>query len=260
MAIMRIKQLLGITGTAVDLRLDNPRISPGETMSGVIVVEGGDFEVDVRTLVLSLEAKAEVETDDGEHLTTVRFAKLEVGGPFELAPGAKSRFPVQFPIPIETPFNVINGTTLKGCGIGIRTEMDIRRAIDKADMDPIEVHPLPSQTAVLQAFDELGFQFKRSDFEKGRISGNPLPFYQEVEFGPSSALRGKVNEVEVTFLTRTGDMDVLVELDKRGGLLSSGSDRVGRFTISHADATGGAARGAVERLIEDLGRKRGLFG
>ena len=59
-------------------------------------------------------------------------------------------------------------------------------APDKGDLDPVDVHPLPSQDAVLNAFGELGFLFCTADVEMGQLHGVPqeLGFYQEIEFFP----------------------------------------------------------------------------
>ena len=76
--------------------------------------------------------------------------------------------------------------------IGVTTELEIARAVDSGDLDPINVHPLPAQQAILDAFIQLGFRFKSADMERGHIRGTRqrLPFYQEIEFFPPRSTGG----------------------------------------------------------------------
>ena len=133
--------------------------------------------------------------------------------------------PDEVPVPFECPLNVVGGMQLSGMQLGLRTELEVRGAIDPGDLDPIWVHPLPSQDAVLQAFGQMGFRFTKADNERGRIYGVPqqLPFYQEIEFFPPQQYRG-LNQVELSFVADHNEMDVVLEMDKRGGLFTEGSD------------------------------------
>jgi sporulation-control protein len=94
------------------------------------------------------------------------------------------------------------------------------------------VHPLPAQEALLDAFGQLGFAFKSADLEKGRLhhTRQRLPFYQEIEFRPPSRYRG-LSEVELTFVADGREMDVVLEMDKKPGLFSAGSDTHRSFTM-----------------------------
>ncbi|CAM5291274.1 hypothetical protein SALBM311S_09424 [Streptomyces alboniger] len=109
--------------------------------------------------------------------------------------------------------------------IGVSTELEIARAVDSGDLDPVNVHPLPAQKAILDAFIQLGFRFKNADMERGLIRGTRqrLPFYQEIEFLPPQQYRG-LNQVELSFVADANAMDVILEMDKKPGLFSEGSD------------------------------------
>ena len=113
----------------------------------------------------------------------------------------------------------------------MRTELEIARSRDQRDVDPIYVYALPAHERLLQAFLQLGFRFKDADFERGRVPGSMLPFYQEVEFFSSPQYAHSFNEVEVTFLTRPDAMDVILEIDKRGGFMGGSTDQVTRFSV-----------------------------
>lgn len=124
---------------------------------------------------------------------------------------------------------------------GLRTEVAIRGAVDKGDLDPVYVHPLPVQERILEAFGRLGFGFKGADLERGHISGlhQSLPFYQEVEYYAAPQYAHGVNEVELTFVANEHGVDVVLEFDKRGGLFAGGHDSYGRY---HADRVDWAAQ------------------
>lgn len=244
-------------GSNVETELAAEDVRPGESVSGTIVVTAGEVEQNLSGIEIALQARVEVETDDGEHNANQTFHHLRVVDAFTCEPGSERRFDFQLDIPWETPFNVVGSTTLPRVEIGVKTVLDIARAVDSGDLDPIRVHALPVHQAVLDAITGLGFGFTGADLEKGRIPGSGLPFYQEVEFRGSSRYRG-INELEVTFLTGPHQTEVILEVDKRGGFLTEGTDAIGRLTIGnepHGDLTG-----ILDDAIQDLGRRRGLFG
>lgn len=102
--------------------------------------------------------------------------------------------------------------------MGVRTKVSIARAIDKGDLDPLQVYPLPVQQRILDAFAQLGFVFKSADLAYGQIAGvhQSLPFYQEIEYFPAPQYAHTVNEVERTFVTNPHGVDVILESDERG--------------------------------------------
>ena len=79
--------------------------------------------------------------------------------------------PFGLEIPWETPVTMFAGQHLRGMNIGVTTELEIARAVDAGDLDPINVHPLPAQQAILDAFGQLGFRFRSADMERGHIRG-----------------------------------------------------------------------------------------
>jgi sporulation-control protein len=123
----------------------------------------------------------------------------------------------------------------------------------------VAVHPLPIQQRILDAFSQLGFQFKSADLEYGQIYGvhQTLPFYQEIEyFPPREYAAAGINEVELTFVTSPHQVDVVLEFDKRGGLFTQGHDTYGRYTVSHADADTTDWRQVVEGWVRQAVDRR----
>ena len=162
-------------------------------------------------------------------------------------------------MPWQCPITAIDGWHLRGMRVGLRTRVDIPGSVDPGDLDPVTVLPLPVQRTVLQALDSLGFAFRGADVEKGRVRGSELPFYQEVEFAPPYGLRGRVNELEVTFLADPQGVDVVLEVDRRGGLLSEGRDVGGRLRLSHTDTDVRSVAAHLDAAVRQLGARRGWF-
>jgi sporulation-control protein spo0M len=221
-------------GARVDTVLSLNRVHPGGQLHGVVNVNGGRADLDINGIDLALTARVEYETDDGTKHEDVVFHKNQVAGPFRLASGAVQQVPFAYPIPWATPFNVAAGTPLAGVRVGLRTDLDIARAVDKSDIDPLEVIALPSQEAILLGASHLGFRLKESDLERGRLGASPLPFYQEVEFAASDQFRGKVKELEIKFVTDEPGLHVFLEVDKKGMFKR---DALNDFFVDHASAT-----------------------
>jgi sporulation-control protein len=255
----RLKAVFG-GGTTVETTVHTPLAQPGGVLEGAVEIVGGEVEQEIRYLALALVARVEVETQDGEYLQDRTFAEQAVHGAFTLRPGERRNVPFVLVLPLETPFNVLRDRDLPGVRLGLRTELEIARSTDKGDFDPIRVAPLPAQQRVLDALERIGCRLRRADLEKGRVPGAALDFYQEVEYTPPPQFAGRLKELEVTFLTREHDMDVLLEGDRRGGFLDAGGDRVHRLRIGYDALDAEDWEAVLREHLEELGRRRGLFG
>lgn len=238
MVFGKMLRAFGVGGPSVNTELANPQCQPGGVLQGQVFVEGGDHATEIEHVALALETKVEVETDDAEYDSRVEFHKVPITGPFHLPPKQRHAIPFQFPVPWETPVTTVFGQHLHGMTMGLRTELSVARAIDKGDLDPVAVAPVQSQLVILDAFARLGFRFHSADLERGRIRGvnQTLPFYQEIEFHAAPQYAHALNQVEVTFVTDPHGVSVVVEVDKRGGLFTSGRDVFLNFRVGHAEA------------------------
>ncbi len=119
----------------------------------------------------------------------------------------------------------------------MRTELLLAGAPDKSDLDPVLVGPLPSQNKVLDAFGQLGFSFRGTGVEAGRLSDVPheLGICQELEFFPPAQFAGRVNQVGLTFVADAHELHVVLEADRRRGF-STGGDTTGHLRLSHQEA------------------------
>ncbi|MEU1883322.1 sporulation protein [Streptosporangium sp. NPDC020072] len=238
MIFKRMLGAFGVGGPSVDTVLATPRVQPGGTLHGEVRIKGGDFDAEIEYVSLGLVARTESEHGDGEYVGLVEFHNVSVSGPFSLRTGQDRVIPFQITVPWESPISEVGGQHLHGMALGVRTELSIAAAVDKGDMDPLVIEPLASQEAVLRAFSQLGFHFKSADLETGHIRGvhQQLPFYQEIEFYPPPAYSGRINEVELTFVTNPGGFDLILEADKRSGGHSHGGDSFAHWQSDHHGA------------------------
>lgn len=261
MVFKRMMQALGVGGPSVETVLGNPNCRPGGHLEGRIQVLGGDHPVNIDYVALGLVTRVEVESSDSEYHTNQEFHRQAVTGAFRLDAGARHEIPFRFEAPWETPVTEVYGQHLHGMTMGLRTELEVARAVDKTDLDAVAVHPLPAQERILDALIRLGFRFNRADVERGHIYGvrQTLPFYQEIEFWPAPQYARAINQLELTFIAAPDHLQVVLEIDKRGGVFTEGRDAFGRFTVDYAtvDRTDWAAQ--LDGWLRQSVQKRGLF-
>ncbi|MDN3297924.1 sporulation protein [Streptomyces ficellus] len=257
MGFKKLLASLGAGGASVETVLTEANVVPGGVVQGEVRIQGGSVDQQIEGLSVGLQARVEVEGGDQEVKQDIEFTKVRLGGAFEVKAGAVHVVPFGLEIPWETPVTTIAGQRLPGMDIGVRTELEIARAVDSGDLDPINVHPLPAQQAILDAFIQLGFRFKSADMERGHIRGTrqKLPFYQEIEFLPPQQYRG-LNQVELTFVADEREMDVVLEMDKKPGLFSESSDSYRAFTVGLNDFQNTDWAAYLNQWLADVGGRR----
>ncbi|MEC4020990.1 sporulation protein [Streptomyces sp. H27-D2] len=232
MGFKKLLASLGAGGASVETVLTEENVVPGGVVQGEVRIQGGSVVQQIEGLSVGLQARVEVESGDNEFKQDIEFHKQQLGGAFAVQPGGVHSVPFGLEVPWETPITTFLGRHLTGMNVGVKTELQIARAVDSGDLDPVSVHPLPAQQAILDAFGNLGFRFKSADLERGHIRGTrqKLPFYQEIEFLAPQQYRG-LNQVELTFVADDREMDVILEMDKKPGLFTEGSDSFRSFTV-----------------------------
>ncbi|MCP2324774.1 sporulation-control protein [Hamadaea flava] len=255
----RLRQLFGAGGPSVATTLQAKRTQPGGDVSGVVQVVGGSRPVTVSKVVLGLSTKVCVDGDD-THFDDVFFARQALTGSFGLAPGEEREFPFEYLVPYEAPLTMIAGQRLGTVELGLRTELEVARAFDGSDLDPIETTPLPAQETVVKALLDLGFRILRSDVEHGTLRGvdQTLPFFQEIEFHPAAKYATMLNQLEVTFVAGPVSTQVVLELDRRGGLIPN-REVFGRFVVDHSALGDTDWKGTLDDWIMESCRRGGLF-
>jgi sporulation-control protein len=262
MGFKRLLASLGAGGASVDTVLVDVNTIPGGVVQGEVRIQGGTVDQEIQGIALGLQARVEVERinaqgESEEYKRNIEFAKVQVGGAFSVQAGALHSVPFGLEIPWESPITTVAGHDMHGMHVGVRTELQIAKAIDSGDLDPIRIHPMPAQQEILDAFIRLGFQHKHTDLEEGHIHGTRqrLPFYQEFEFRAPPQFRG-LKEVEVSFVSDDREMDVVLEMDKKDGLFTNGGDtyRTFRMDLENYQSTDWAAY--LNQWIAEVGSRR----
>jgi len=256
----RLKQVFGAGGPSVATVLEQSRSEPGGWISGTVRVVGGTRPVTITQVVMALSAKVCVEGESPATASHMSVAPEPVSGAFGLAPGEEREFAFRYRLPFETPITEVAGAAFDDVEVGLRTELEVARAFDTSDLDPIAVDPLPAQSVVVKALGDIGFTLLRSDVERGRIRGadQALPFYQELEYLASAKFAAALNRLEVTFVPSAVSTLVVLELDRRGGLMGGG-DAYGRFAVDHAALDRIDWAGQLDEWILDSCRRQGLL-
>ncbi|WP_263171439.1 sporulation protein [Streptomyces sp. SCSIO ZS0520] len=257
MGFKKLLASLGAGGASVETVLTEANVVPGGVVQGEVRIQGGSVSQEIEGLSVGLQARVEVEGNDQEYKQDIEFTKVRLGGAFTLAENAVHAVPFALEIPWETPITSIDGQQLRGMNIGVSTELEIARAVDSTDLDPVDVHPLPAQQAILDAFIQLGFRFKSADMERGHIRGTrqKLPFYQEIEFFPPQQYRG-LNQVELSFVADDREMDVVLEMDKKPGLFSESSDTFRSFKVGLHDYQATDWTAYLNQWLSEVGSRR----
>jgi sporulation-control protein len=225
----RMLRAFGVGGPGVETELVDPHCRPGGTLEGTVQVTGGDHPVDVEYVAIGLITRMAEENSEGDQ----EFHRQRLTGSFRLVPGRHHEVPFRFEVPWETPITELYGQRLNGMTMGLTTELEVARAVDKSDLDTVMVHPLPAQERILEALLRLGFRFSRADVERGRVYGvdQRLPFYQEIEFYPPAAYASTINELELTFVPTPERLQVVLEIERRSRHQQEG---FGRFDVDYA--------------------------
>ena len=253
----RILARIGIGAATVDTVLPTTELTQGESFDARVEMRGGSTAQDVDAIYFAL--KTRYRDDDGYSTTTV--SRERVTDPFTLDADEERTVDVAFEVPRETPVTVGNGEARSGSGsrtasggveVWLDTGLDVKGALDPDDRDHVEVRPDPYLGALFDALDRLGFALRSSSCEAtGGVFSTR--FAQEFEFRPRSGpFAGSFDELEIVATPTDDGIDVLLEVDRRGGLLAEMTEmdeRYERFSVRETDAASVAdrVRSVVER-------------
>lgn len=235
----KILASLGLGNASVDTVLPTDTVHPGETIDAEVHITGGNVEQEVGTIRFEIETR--YRTDDGyQEIDIDRFTLAEE---LTIQPDQEETRSVSIDIPYGTP------VTIGGIDVWIETELDIDLAVDPEDKDYLNVEPTPRLQTVLDAMNDLGFSLRTAECEAdpyGRYTSSQR-FIQEFEFTANAGrFRNSLDEVELVAHPGPDELELFVEIDRRGGLLSELAD-----TDEHKTRT--AIRSTdVETVREDL--------
>ncbi|MEE6263992.1 sporulation protein [Plantactinospora sonchi] len=234
---MGFGRLLPGAGLTVRTVLPNPSTRPGLTLPGRVTLVAGRSPATVEQLALSLVGRVEPADGSAEYVLT-EFHRVLASGAFVLAADERRGLDVRVPVPWETPVTVINGHVYLNLRVALRAEVAVSPLLDRGDLRPVYVHPLPAQEGVLAALAELGFQLRQVGLLAGRLPGvdQRLPFHQRIGFWVAPLYGGPFNELEVTFLADPSGVEVIFTLDRRIAIAGAGHASISRFRVGHTGA------------------------
>ena len=216
---------IGIGSAKVDTKLAKSTYEAGDQIQGEVEIYGGNVEQQINAIYLTLYTTYIKEADDKKYTANAAIQKFKVSDPFVINENETKIIPFSFNVPFDVPITV--GKTK----IWIATELDIKSGLDSGDRDYIDIRPSKIASRILEEVQQLGFRMREAECKQASYKhrGN-YPFSQEFEFVPtSSAFRGKLDELEIAFLSQTDSrVEILMQVDRKarglGGFLAEAFD------------------------------------
>ncbi|CAM3045467.1 sporulation protein [Vibrio neptunius] len=242
----KLKASLGIGAAKVDTVLERMSVFQGDTLKGVIHIQGGDVEQQIDAINLKLCTEVKVESDNGVSYQNFTIGRLQAVQPFIIQPQENKQVPFELKLDDETPITALTATKNQ-CHVWVETSLDIDFAIDPKDRDFVEVKALPVASKVISAIEQAGFVMVKADVEKGHLRGSNFSSksgcYQEIEFRNSGFINKK--EIELSFILNGSVMHCLAEVDRS---LSMRGDQYVSFSLS-LNASDAEISSAVSRVL-----------
>jgi sporulation-control protein len=266
----KVMASFGQGGATVDARILDRNVRPGGTLHGEVLLAGGQVDQEVESLAVTLLARVEQESTNGEgpKVVDLPFQNVQLAGKELVRAGAQIKVPFEVTMPWETPITTVFGKYLTGMAVGLQTNLNLSRTmVDPQDVDAIPIEPVPAQHRILDAMSRLGFQFRSANLNKERMDGadQQLPFFQEINFAPPQNLANVFNEVSVTFLARPRDVQVVLDVNKRvrvlkgGGLGGRGQSMLGMFLVDYAALGRTNWEQQIDGWLREVAKPRGIF-
>lgn len=216
---------IGVGSARVDTKLEKSSFVAGETIRGEVEIYGGNIEQQIDAIYLTIYTTYIKEVDDHKYTTKAPIQQFKVSEPFVIQANETKIIPFSFTLPYDTPITV--GKT----EVWVATELDIRSGVDAQDRDYVEIRPSQIASRVLEELQQIGFRLRKAECEQAPYRyRNHYPFLQEFEFVPTGgAFRGKLDELEITFLSQTANSaEILLQVDRKarglGGFLAEALD------------------------------------
>lgn len=205
---------LGFGNAKVDARLRGSAVQGG-TLEGDVFITGADEETTIDELYLRVVSEYTRESDDYQKTESCVLAEHKLFDRFTVRAKEEKTIPFSIQIPFETPV-----TTMGWNRVYLQTTLETSAIFDPNDTDQIQVTAHPHTQAVLNAIQSLGFSLFKVDCEYTHKFGGRYPFVQEFEFKPSGEFRGRLDELEAYLRPNPNGIEVIFQIDKRGGMFS----------------------------------------
>lgn len=234
---------IGIGGMKVDTLVDQPQVEAGGVLNGIVTIKGGDVPQRIDAIALELVTRCIVEArNDQKVYAEIQVAVAHAAADIEVAPGESLDLPFQMDVPVHAPLSLGQTKTT------LRTRLDVPKAVDPRDSDAVRVMPNAAMRSVFKGMEHAGFRLAEVEVEHSPRAR--VPFIQEFDFKPVGLGDWRVEEVEIAFRpTGTDALDVLVTVDRRGGLFSFGGEQGYRFSVPAGGVNPQDVAAAVRQAI-----------
>lgn len=234
---------IGIGGMKVDTLVNQAEIEAGDVLNGVVAIKGGDVSQRIDAIVLQLMTRCIVETrNDQKVYAEIQVAAASAAADMDVAPGQTFELPFQMEVPVFAPLSVGSTKSL------LRTRLDVPKAVDPRDTDAVRILPNTAMRSVFEGMEHAGFRIAEVEVEHTPHAA--IPFTQEFDFKPVHFRDWGVEEVEIAFRpSGSGALDVLMTVDRRGGLFSFGGETGYRFKVPASGADPQDVAAAIRQVI-----------
>jgi sporulation-control protein len=205
---------LGFGNASVDARLRGAVVQGG-VLEGDVFITGADEATSIEELYLRVVTEYTRESDDYQSTESCVLAEHKLFDRFSVQPKEQKSLPFQIQIPFETPV-----TTMGWDRVHLQTTLETSAIFDPNDTDRIQVLPHPFTESVLGAIQNAGFSLFKVDCEYAPRFGGRFPFVQEFEFQATGEFRGRLDELEAYLRPHQNGIEVVFQVDKRGGIFS----------------------------------------
>lgn len=248
----KILASFGIGAAKVDARLSQSSVLPGGELRGEVHIQGGSVEQSISQIYMYLFTYYDREVNDTKTKYKEVLASFRVSDTLLIYPGEKKILPFQLQVPYHTPVSIGNQKVF------LSTGLDIERAIDPKDLDPVVVKPDALMEEVFRQIEGLGF---RHHYDSGNCKyvkhiHRAVPFIQEFEFKPTSTFRNELDEIELMFDVYEEGMDIIMQVDKRANSLKGLfaevmelDEKMVRLSVKRED---GVPMGLIENKIREV--------
>ena len=206
---------MGFGNVEVDARLHDGAVRQGGNLTGDVFIKGASDAATIDEIYLRVMTEYTRESDDYERRESCELAKYKLSDRMTIAANEQKSVPFSIPLPFETPV-----TTMGFNRVYLETKLETSAIFDPKDTDPIEVAPHHFTEKVLSAIESIGISLFKVDCEYTHKFGGQYPFVQEFEFHAGGEFRGRLDELEAYLRPNQNGIEVIFQIDKRGGAFS----------------------------------------
>jgi sporulation-control protein len=191
---------LGIGAAQVDTRLNQQTFYAGDSVQGVVFIQGGQAEQQIDDIYLYLV----IHYLRNNKKTSFILQEYQLSKSFVIQANETKEIPFQIHLPLVTPMST------GSYPIYLKTGLDIKMAIDPSDEDLIEVLPHPTVQNCLKQIEDSEFILYQiyNQYDPG---AKPFGFQQVFQFRPIGRYHGYIDELNVVF--NLSDSEVLMNLE-----------------------------------------------